>query len=200
MIKYTGVHHLAMATRDLDKTVRFWRDLLEMRLVIGMGRPGYRHYFLEVSENTLITFFEWPDVEPVTEKDHGFPVKGPFVFDHVSFAVETEETLWILKDRLDAAGMWVSEMIDHGFIHSIYTFDPNGIPIEFSCNVKGIDIRKNPVNIDSRPSSVIMEGTEPQPNKWPPATKITPVEERDIFPGEGKELFLGEKRNVWEKK
>jgi catechol 2,3-dioxygenase-like lactoylglutathione lyase family enzyme len=199
MIKYHGIHHLAMATRDMDQTIRFWRDLLEMRLVIGMGRPGYRHYFFEVSPDTLLTFFEWPDVEPVLEKDHGYPVKGPFVFDHVSFAVDSEETVWMLRDRLDAAGYWVSDMIDHGFIRSVYAFDPNGIPIEFSCAVAGFDIRKNPVNIDSHLSQIIEEGPEPQPGKWPPVERSTPPEERDIFPGEGLELFDGIKKNIWEK-
>jgi catechol 2,3-dioxygenase-like lactoylglutathione lyase family enzyme len=43
MVKYTGINHLAMATRDMDTTIRFWRDLLGMRLVAGLGRPGYRH-------------------------------------------------------------------------------------------------------------------------------------------------------------
>jgi len=30
MIKFNGVNHLAMATGDMDKTIRFWRDLLGM--------------------------------------------------------------------------------------------------------------------------------------------------------------------------
>jgi len=47
MVKYTGINHLAMATRDMDTTLRFWRDLLGMRLVAGLGRPGYRHYFFQ---------------------------------------------------------------------------------------------------------------------------------------------------------
>ena len=91
MVTYNGINHLAMATGDMDKTIRFWRDLLGMRLVAGLGRPGYRHYFFEISENDLIAFFEWAVVEPIEEKDHGRPVKGPFVFDHVSIGVETEE-------------------------------------------------------------------------------------------------------------
>jgi hypothetical protein len=81
----------------------------------------------------MIAFFEWPDVEKISVKDHGVPVTGPFGFDHVSFGVETDDALWYLKDKLQAGGFWVSELIDHGFIHSIYTFDPNHIPIEFRC-------------------------------------------------------------------
>ena len=100
MIHYTGINHLAMATGDMDRTIRFWRDLLGMRLVAGLGHPGYRHYFLEISPQDLIAFFEWPGVRPVEEKEHGYPVKGPFIFDHVSFGVEKEEHLWELKDTL----------------------------------------------------------------------------------------------------
>ena len=103
MVEFNGVNHLAMATGDMDRTVRFWRDLLGMRLVAGLGSPGYRHYFFEISAHDLIAFFEWPGVEPVKEKDHGRPVKGPLAFDHVSFGVEAQDDLWELKDRLEAA-------------------------------------------------------------------------------------------------
>jgi catechol 2,3-dioxygenase-like lactoylglutathione lyase family enzyme len=159
MIKFNGVNHLAMATGDMDKTIRFWRDLLGMRLVAGLGGPGYRHYFFEISPHDLIAFFEWPNVEPVREKDHGEPVRGAFVFDHVSFGVETEDDLWALKDRLAAAGFEVSEVVDHGFIHSIYTHDPNGIPVEFSHNVEGVDVRAHPRMADAEPTVAAREGT-----------------------------------------
>jgi catechol 2,3-dioxygenase-like lactoylglutathione lyase family enzyme len=193
MVTYNGINHLAMATGDMDRTIRFWRDLLGMRLVAGLGRPGYRHYFFEISENDLIAFFEWSEVEPIEEKDHGRPVKGPFVFDHVSIGVETEDNLWELKDKLAAAGIWVSEVIDHGFIHSIYAHDPNGIPIEFSCNVEGIDIRKKPQMADKAPSEITKEGPEPQPGQWPAVASPTPKGDRSIYPGAGSEYFHGKK-------
>jgi catechol 2,3-dioxygenase-like lactoylglutathione lyase family enzyme len=195
MVTYNGVNHLAMATGDMDKTIRFWRDLLGMRLVAGLGHPGYRHYFFEISENDLIAFFEWSDVEPIEEKDHGRPVKGPFAFDHVSIGVETEDDLWELKDKLVAAEVWVSEVIDHGFILSIYAHDPNGIPIEFSHNVKGIDVRKTPQMADKAPSAITQEGPEPQPGHWPAVASPTPKGERSIYPGAGSEYFHGKKAN-----
>ncbi len=194
MIKLNGINHLAMATGDMDATIRFWRDLLGMRLAAGIGKPGYRHYFFQISETDLIAFFEWSDVKPVTKKEHGRPVEGPFIFDHVSFGVETEDGLWELKDKLSAAGFDVSEVIDHGFIHSIYAHDPNGIPIEFSWNVEGLDIHKNPRMADSAPSAVTREGVEPQPGKWPPVKEATPEKERRIYPGAGSELFHGMKK------
>lgn len=193
MIKFNGVNHLAMATGNMDETIRFWRDLLGMRLVAGVGRSGYRHYFFEISENDLIAFFEWTDVEPVAKKEHGRPVEGPFIFDHVSFGVETEDGLWELKDKLTAAGFPVSDVIDHGFIHSIYAHDPNGIPIEFSHNVEDVDIRREPTMVDSDPSDVSREGSEPLFDKWPQIEKQTPQEERVVHPGAGSELYQGKK-------
>jgi catechol 2,3-dioxygenase-like lactoylglutathione lyase family enzyme len=193
MIRFNGVNHLAMATGDMDRTIRFWRDLLGMRLVAGLGQPGYRHYFFQISDSDLIAFFEWPDVEPVARKTHGKPVKGPFIFDHVSFGVDTEDDLWELKDKLEVADFHVSDVIDHGFIHSIYAYDPNGIPIEFSHNVEGIDIRKEPQMRDRLPSQVTGEGAEPQGDKWPKVTRPTPASERVVYPGAGSELFHGKR-------
>lgn len=195
MFHFNGVNHLAMATGDMDKTILFWRDLLGMRMVAGLGKPGYRHYFFQISDTDLIAFFEWPGVEPVAKKDHGRPVKGPFIFDHVSFGVETEDDLWELKGRLEAAGFHVSDVVDHGFIHSIYAFDPNGIPIEFSHNVAGVNIRKTPQMRDQAPTEITREGPEPRMEIWPEVTTPTPSSERVVYPGAGSELFHG-KRTV----
>ena len=87
-----------------------------------------------------------------------------------------------MKDRLSGAGFHVSEVIDHGFIHSIYAHDPNGIPIEFSHNVEGIDVRKNPRMADALPSEVTREGAELQHDKWPTIDRTTPPEERKVYP------------------
>jgi catechol 2,3-dioxygenase-like lactoylglutathione lyase family enzyme len=194
MIRFNGVNHLAMATGNMDGTIRFWRDLLGMRLVAGLGQPGYRHYFFEISSNDMIAFFEWPGVKPVEEKEHGRPVSGPFLFDHVSFGVAAEDDLWELKDRLAAAGAWVSEVIDHGFIHSIYAYDPNGIPIEFSHHVEGTDVRRSPLMADRMPVPAAQEGPEPRYEKWPQIKRPTPKSERTVYPGAGSELFHGKKK------
>ena len=190
MPTYTGINHLAMATSDINGTIRFWRDLLGMRLVAGLGGKGYRHYFFEISDRDMIAFFLFLDVEKIPEKDHGVPVKIPFAFDHVAFGVDGENELWDLKDRLEVAGFWVSEVIDHGFIHSIYTFDPNNIPIEFSSPVAGVDLRRQPKMLDRHPGRVALEGPEPQPGHWPSVEQTTPSDQRMAFPGEGT-IFAG---------
>ncbi|MGE5311117.1 MAG: VOC family protein, partial [Nitrospirota bacterium] len=78
----------------------------------------------------------------------------------------------------------------------IYSFDPNGIPIEFSFSVKGVDIRKTPRMIDAVPSPVAREGPEPQPSQWPAVARPTSKEERRVYPGEGRDL-VGGKRDTW---
>lgn len=188
-MRFNGVNHLALVTGDMNATIRFWRDLLGMRLVAGLGAPGYRHYFFELSDTDLVAFFEWPGVEPLPEKAHGSPVRGPVCWDHVSFGVESEDDLWELKDRITAAGFWVSEVIDHGFIHSIYAYDPNGVPIEFSHNVEGVDVRRTPPMKDARPVEYADEGAEPVPRKWSEVAEPTPKRERVVYPGAGSELY-----------
>jgi catechol 2,3-dioxygenase-like lactoylglutathione lyase family enzyme len=192
MFQFKGIHHLALVTRDMDKTIYFWRDLLGMRLVAGLGEPGYRHYFFEISENDFLAFFEWPDAAPVPERDHGYPAKGPRVFDHISFGLAGEEELWALQSRLSAADFPVSGVIDHGFIKSIYTWDPNGAPIEFSVGTPGVDVRRDPQMRDKSPTQAAEEGPEPIPGRWPPS-KPTPANQRRVYPGAGSELFHGVK-------
>jgi catechol 2,3-dioxygenase-like lactoylglutathione lyase family enzyme len=189
MPTYTGINHLAMVTGDMDSTIRFWRDLLGMRLVAGLGHSGYRHYFLEISDHDMIAFFEWPGVEPLEERDHGFPIRGRIAFDHVSFEVASDDDLWEIKDKLDSADIWCSEVVDHGFIHSIYSFDPNNIAIEFSAPVAGVDIRRNPTMADVEPCEEARKGAEPQTGVWPEVVRSTPLDQREIYEGEGAALL-----------
>jgi catechol 2,3-dioxygenase-like lactoylglutathione lyase family enzyme len=186
MTVFTGINHLAMATGDMDATIRFWRDLLGARLVAGLGNGKYRHYFFELSPVDMIAFFEWEGVAPIPLKDHGVPVKGPFAFDHVALGVASGRDLVDLKKKLETAGFWVSEIIDHGFIHSIYSFDPNRIPIEFSAPVKAVDVRQKPRMCDSHPSPAALEGADPQPGHWPDTDPRSPVSDDTVYPGEGR--------------
>ena len=188
MNNYTGVHHVAFATADMDRTVRFWRDLLGMRLVYAYGRQGYRQYFFEISRGTLVSFFEWEGVERIPYRRHGEPVTGPFTFDHLSIGVPDLESLWRLSDILAGADQPVSDVIDHGFIYSIYSYDPNGTPIEFSCDVPGVKVSQAPLFRDEEPSIVTAQGAEPVPGVWPPPDPLD-EDERVLVPGEGKEHF-----------
>jgi catechol 2,3-dioxygenase-like lactoylglutathione lyase family enzyme len=51
------INHLAFITPDIEKTIRFYRDLLGMELTHSIGHDGYRHYFFK-TENNHVAFFE----------------------------------------------------------------------------------------------------------------------------------------------
>jgi catechol 2,3-dioxygenase-like lactoylglutathione lyase family enzyme len=189
---YKGINHVALATNDMDTTIRFWRDLLGMKLIAGIGRSGNRQYFFELSDNVLIAFFEWPGAEPVPDKDAGRPAKGPIIFDHLCIELTGMEQFWALKDRLTAAGVWVTEAIDNGFIHSIFSTDPNGIQLEFCYRIENRNILNKVRMKDPVPSEAAKEGSGPFPEKWPEVKSPTPENERKIYPGELKKLFDGE--------
>jgi hypothetical protein len=82
--------------------------------------------------------------------------------------------------------MWVSEVIDHGFIHSIYAFDPNNIPIEFSAPVARVDIRERPQMLDPQPTRTAQEGSEPLPDHRPEPLSDSSATDHAVYPGEGK--------------
>ncbi|ABK44076.1 Glyoxalase/bleomycin resistance protein/dioxygenase [Magnetococcus marinus MC-1] len=188
LYEYTGLHHVAFATQDIEATVRFWRDLLGMRLVYAYGRPGYRQYFFEVSGDSRISFFEWPEVKKLPLRRHGDPVDGPFAFDHISVGVENDNRLWDMMGRLEGAEIPCSDLIDHGYFHSIYSYDPNGIPIEFTCNAPGLNVLDRPDLRDDQPEESILCRSEPVPGRWPKPDPI-PEEERIMVSGEGSDHF-----------
>jgi catechol 2,3-dioxygenase-like lactoylglutathione lyase family enzyme len=136
MVKYRGINHLALVTGDMEKTVRFYRDVLGMPLVATIGnRPGgypYRHYFFKLGEGNTIAFFEWPGMVEERHKPAGRPMRGWLQFDHVSFNVEDEEALLALQARLQDHGVEVTPVVDHKVLRSIYFTDPNGIALEAS--------------------------------------------------------------------
>ncbi len=194
-MRYKGINHLALATGDMDMTIRFWRDLVGLRLIAGLGRPGYRQYFFELGPDNMLLFFEWNRTEPLLEKDHGVPVRGPFAFDHLALEVEAMEDLWEIYDRFNAAQIWISEILDHGFINSLYSFDPNNIPIEFSWSNPEMNLRRNPRMLDIQPALEAFSGPDPRPEAWPGVVQPTPEEDRMIYPGEGSEFR--NKKNKW---
>lgn len=57
-----GPHHIALVTRDLDATVRFYHDVLGMRLVAALGPEPYHgpHVFLAAG-TFLVHLFGQPD-------------------------------------------------------------------------------------------------------------------------------------------
>ncbi len=182
MVQYVGIHHPAFGTCDLDGTIRFWRDLLGMRMVYTTNEGTGRQVFFSVGGDNYIVFFEWPNAVCIPYRRHGEPKSGEQAFDHVSIQVADEEQLWEIMSRLDAAGMPAGDIVDHGFCRSLYSFDNNKIPIEFLCMRKDVDLKANPVFADPEPLPAMLDGAEPVPGHWPDADEIE-SDEREVNPG-----------------
>lgn len=187
MPPFVGLSHVALATGDLDATIRFWRDLLGCRLVGRLGRPGQRAYFFDAGGGTLVGFFEWDGTRPISKKDAGAPAAGPFAFDHVALGVEALEDLFRLKDRFAAAGVPASDVVDHGFLYSVYLHDPNGVSVECCCPARGMNIAAAPVAVEQAPTAIAAEGTEPNPGVY---AEPSGAREWPMVPGTGYRAFV----------
>jgi len=193
----TGINHLAFITHDLEATIRFYRDLLGMRLEAGIGHDGYRHYFFRAGE-AQIAFFAYEGAQPMKPKSHGAPSREPLGFDHVSLTCENREDLFAAKDKLEAAGFDVSGAVDHGTIWSIYFFDPNNIPLEISWDI--MKITQPPAVADDQPLAIVAEGAGPQPGHWPAVTTPTPLAQMMAHAGNGyqmRDAALEQKRGYY---
>ena len=132
--RWRGINHLALVTDDMDATVRFYHGVLGARLVATIGTPEFRHYFFEFGPQNTVAFFEYAGVKlERLAKPAGIPDPRAVQFDHLSFNLPDEHALVGLRDRLKASGSEVTDVVDHGFIRSVYFTDPNGIALEASC-------------------------------------------------------------------
>ena len=188
-----GINHLAFITDDMVTTIRFYRDLLGMKLSAGIGHDGYRHYFFQLGDGeTHIAFFEYDGATVMKRKFPGNRTSEPLGFDHVSFTVDSRDRLFALKDRLEAAGIDVEGAVDHGIFWSIYFYDPhNNIPLEATWQF--MQLVRMPAISEDDPLAVAAEGAEAQPGHWPAAERVTPAAEMRALTGNGhpmREYFL----------
>jgi catechol 2,3-dioxygenase-like lactoylglutathione lyase family enzyme len=130
---WIGINHLALVTTDMDATVRFYHGVLGAPLVATIGTPTFRHYFFDFGPQCTVAFFEYADCDVETfAKPAGVPDPRAAQFDHLALNLPDEDALQQLRKRLANADCEVTEIVDHGFIRSIYFTDPNGIALEAS--------------------------------------------------------------------
>ncbi len=131
---WRGINHLALVTDDMDATTRFWHGVLGAEIVATVGAPGFKHYFFRVGTGQTVAFFEYADADLETfSKPAGIPYpSGASQFDHLSMNLPDEAALEDLQRRLKAHDCEVTDVVDHGFIRSVYFNDPNGIALEAS--------------------------------------------------------------------
>ncbi|MBI3743875.1 MAG: VOC family protein [Chloroflexi bacterium] len=156
--KITGFNHVVFVTDDMEKTVRFYRNVLGLTVkatvassrkpsgLIGKQRAAdawNRLYFFELANGDTLAFVEFPGFDTTSESSFfinlwpgkGLKVQRPQKLDHVALNVENRDALVAVQQRLLEAGYAPSDLQELGgspFVMSIYVYDPNGIPLEIA--------------------------------------------------------------------
>ena len=132
-------HHLALATRDIQKTHAFYEgvcgfELVKVEVAPIQGGGWGKHFFYRMNgdDSKFIAFWEINDAPGQADFEYDLNKAGklPDGTNHFSFAVSTVDELNTWRDQWNAAGLDVLE-IDHNWCHSVYTRDPDGNTVEF---------------------------------------------------------------------
>jgi catechol 2,3-dioxygenase-like lactoylglutathione lyase family enzyme len=124
-----GLHHTALISSDVERTVRFYQDLLGFpltELIENRDYPGSSHFFFDIGNQNLLAFFDFPglDVGPYAEVLGGL--------HHLAISVEPSRWQEIVR-RFDDAGV---EYAIHSDV-SVYFTDPDGARIELIADPLG---------------------------------------------------------------
>jgi catechol 2,3-dioxygenase-like lactoylglutathione lyase family enzyme len=124
-----GVHHVAVLCADVERTIRFYQELLEFPLTEIFENRDYKgsnHFFFDIGNGNLLAFFDFPglDLGPYAEVLGGL--------HHLAISVEPER--WRrLREKLTGAGIEFQE--ESGT--SIYLRDPDGTRVELIADPLG---------------------------------------------------------------
>ncbi len=139
-----GFHHVAIATRDLEATHRFYSEAMGFRLVrvevAPSDEPGGwgKHLFYETGDGAGGMFAIWElhdprvdDFDPAISTGLGLPIW----VNHIAFDAPDLDAQAAARDRWLDHGYDVMEL-DHDWCRSVYTSDPNGILVEWCTTVR----------------------------------------------------------------
>ena len=124
-----GVHHIALLSSDVERTIAFYQDLLEFPLTELFENRDYQgstHFFFDIGHGNSLAFFDFPglDLGPYAE------VLGSL--HHL--AISVEPSIWErLRGKLTAAGVEVHE--ESG--SSLYFTGPDGERLELIADPLG---------------------------------------------------------------
>ena len=124
-----GLHHTALISSDVERTVRFYQDVLGFpltELIENRDYPGSSHFFFDIGNGNLIAFFDFPglDVGRYAEVLGGL--------HHM--AISVAPVRWReLEQRLTDVG--VEHEVHSGV--SVYFRDPDGARIELIADPLG---------------------------------------------------------------
>jgi len=130
-----GIHHLALAARDLDATVRFYRDLLGMPVLLEPpARGGPRHLFIDAGGGAALHFWQVPAATVFAQPLRpGPPEFVPGALQHLALKLPDEHALRALQDRLRAAGVTPTDLFQQGSVRLFFFHDNNGLVLEAAC-------------------------------------------------------------------
>ena len=117
-----GVHHFALISTDVERTIRFYQDVLGFpltELFENRDYPGSTHFFFDVGNGNLLAYFDFPGLEL------GEYVEVLGGFHHIAISV-TPAAQEAAKVALAEAGVEIE------FVHetSIYFRGPDNERIE----------------------------------------------------------------------
>jgi len=124
-----GLHHTALLCADVERTVRFYQDVLGFPLtemVENRDYAGSTHFFFDIGNGNLLAFFDLPglDLGPYAEVLGGL--------HHMAISVDPAH--WAeLRTRLGEAGVEYAE--ESGT--SVYFRDPDGARLELIADPLG---------------------------------------------------------------
>ena len=124
-----GLHHTALISSDIERTVRFYQDVLGFpltELIDNRDYAGSSHFFFDIGNQNLLAFFDFPglDVGPYAEVLGGL--------HHLAISVDPGRWQELVA-RLSAAGV---EHVVHSGV-SVYFRDPDGARIELIADPLG---------------------------------------------------------------
>jgi glyoxalase family protein len=125
---FDGYHHLTMVAKNAVENVRFYRDILKLRLVkqtVNFDVPDTYHLYYgdeAGGAGTLLTFFEWPTVRPGTIGWGGN--------HHLAMKVATGAALAYWRGQLEREGVDVEGPFDDHGRPVIRFRDPDGLILE----------------------------------------------------------------------
>ncbi len=131
-----NVHHAAYRCRDAEQTRWFYEDVLGLPLAAALvfdRIPGkdvagdYMHLFFQLGDGNFLAFFDHPD----SATNASFERKDSFDM-HIALEVESHEAMLAWQTRINQLGKTCLGPVDHGFVQSVYMYDPNGIQVEIT--------------------------------------------------------------------
>ncbi len=116
-----GVHHMAVLSSDVERTIQFYQGMLEFPLTDIFENRDYRgsnHFFFDIGNGNALAFFDFPGLDLGDYRE----VLGGL--HHVALSMEREQ--WErIKLKLDDAGISYQHIG-----RSIYFRDPDGTRLE----------------------------------------------------------------------